>query len=135
MPLPITVEVKGLTKTVLDLRGRGAKMKLHVGWMTRSLSEELHENYVENLSGVEPSTNERLLPVGVRSGTLRSRAKAVIINQYAFREENDTPWAQYIEWGTRYMTARAPMRAAKEKMERSVPGKMGETMVRGWPVR
>lgn len=135
MPSPITVEVKGLTLAINDLRGRSKGMGEEIGRMTRGLSNDLHAEYVANLSGAVPSTAERLLPVGVRTGLLRSSAKAVIINRYSFREENDAPYAGYIEFGTSKMVARAPMRNAKEKLEEEVPGKMDEVILRGWPVR
>lgn len=135
MPLPITVQVKGITSTVQDLRKRSGGMPSNIGKMTRALSNILHAQYVANLSGIEPSTSARLLPVGVRTGLLRSRAKQVIINQYAFAEENDTPYAGYIEWGTVKMVARAPMRDAKQRLESLVPGQMNDVMVKGWPVK
>lgn len=135
MPLQSRVEWVGLTKMIEDIANRS-----RVRWpqgcikLTRKWANKVHKRYVENLSGSAPSTSEKPLPVGVRSGDLRAGAKTVIINQYKFREENDVPYSGFIEDGTVKMTPRRPLGNAVFRTQDEAPGDMNEVLVEVWRV-
>jgi len=128
------VEFKGLTAMMLDLQGRAKRTMPLIGVMTRGLMDAHHALYVQNLSGSVPSTDSRPLPVGIRSGFLRSQARKRQLNQYSYRVWNDAYYAAFIEAGTVKMSARAPLRDATDQIEHRVPGKMAEVMAKAWRV-
>jgi len=126
------VEFKGLTAMIMDLQGRAKKTMPLTSKMTKGLNDATYTLYVQNLSGSVPSTAAQPLPVGVRSGTLRSNAKRRMINQYSFMIENETFYAGFIEEGTRHLVPRRPLGNAVDQIQNKVPGEMGATMTKIW---
>jgi hypothetical protein len=135
MPWQAKVTVKGLTKTLTDIKWRNETLwPQSANQMTKKLGRKLHERYVANLSGDVPSTTARPLPVGVVSGDLRSKAKLRQINQFAFVEENTSDHAAFIEVGTRHITPRRPLGEATDYLATLVPGAANEVVSKAWQV-
>ena len=124
-----SVKWKGLTKTVFDLRhGVPKRMQRSCNSMTKDMLEIVHQLYVDNLSGTQPSTASRPLPVGVRSGKLRDGAEKRQINQYAGEVVNDVEYSGFIEIGTSKMAPRRPLANAVDLAGGMVPGRMDQVM-------
>ena len=124
-----SVRWEGLTKMVFDLQyGVPRRMDRGIEEHTKRMGENVHQAYVDNLSGSVPSTAARPLPVGVRSGHLLASAEMVIVNQYRADVENKTHYAGFIEDGTRFMAPRRPLGDAVDLVGKMVPGSMGKVM-------
>jgi len=119
----------GLTQMALDLgKGMPDRLGRGVNQYTKNLLETTHTLYVENLSGGSPSTTERPLPVGMRSGTLKAGARKVQRNQYSGEVLNDVPYAGWIEVGTCKMAPRRPLGDAVDRVREMIPGELAQVM-------
>lgn len=128
------VEFKGLTAMIMDLKSRAKKTMPLTLEFTKGLAEATNTLYIRNLSGSVPSTAARPLPVGVRTGYLRSMAKTRKINQYSWRTYNSAFYASFIESGTRRMLPRRPLGDAVDQISRTIPGEMGKVISKAWRV-
>ena len=125
-----SVRWEGLTKMVFDLQyGVPRRMDKGIERHTRRMGENVHQAYVDNLSGSVPSTAAQPLPVGVRSGHLLASAELRIVNQYRADVENKAHYAGFIEDGTRFMAPRRPLGDAVDTVGQMVPGEMGKVLV------
>lgn len=124
-----SVQWQGLTQMAVDLkRTKPSLMQTGINELTKGMIGMVHQVYVENLSGVSPSTAARPLPVGVRTGKLREGAKKRQINQYSGEVTNEVPYAGFIEVGTKHMAPRRPLGAAVDQVSEMVPGKMDQVL-------
>lgn len=115
-------EMRGITEIIYDIHRRRLAMPGAVEAFVNGITDDVHAKYVVNLSGSVPSTSERPLPVGVRSGRLRAGAlkqKAARVGDvWAGRVYDDVPHAGFIEFGTRRITPRQPLaNAVREKAQ------------------
>src|SRR5690242_9734307 len=94
--------------------------------LTRDTGEETFLRYLENLEGSQPSTASDLLPVGMVSGDLYSKAQLVILNQYAWQIRNMSDHADVIEFGSSKMVARGPLNDAVDILEIQMDTKLDE---------
>lgn len=129
MPLSSSVGFEGLTEMITGLRNvsRNASSKL-AEW-TGELGVFCHEKYMENLAGMEPSTADNPLPVGVRSGELFMGAQLRMLNQYSFEETNDTEHSGFIEDGTVNMAPRMPLQNAVDQLTEKMGAEQDQILV------
>ena len=127
-------EFQGLTRLMHGLEEGKVRLKVGITHLTRETGEAVLEKYVENLSGAEPSTAAKPLPVGVRTGTLRDGAELRQVNQYRADVKNEVYYSGFIENGTVHMAPRRPLKDAVEKVSAELPGEMRDVIVEVWRV-
>ena len=115
MPLRSRVFFKGLTQFTAAVQKARISWPREANKLTVKASGEIADAYRENLSGSEPSTSARPLPVGIVTGDLLAGVQEKQINQYRMDIINEVHYSGWIEHGTRKMTARRPLQVAIEK--------------------
>lgn len=121
------VEAGGLKELILGMLGISQKAENSIPEMTSRTGEATFQKYQDNLQGSQPSTDENLLPVGMVSGDLYSKAQ-LTVNDYSWGIENQSDHAGFIEYGTSKMVARAPLQDAMNSFEEDVQDDIDSTM-------
>lgn len=125
-----TVKWKGLTEFTAPLKSGRRRISSSANRMTKRLKNRMRKEYVANLSGAVPSSDESPLPVGVQSGELLQGARegSRQLNSWAFEQANSAPHAGHIEFGTSKMLPRRPLADAVDKVGETVPGEMAQVL-------
>lgn len=129
MALSSSVSYEGLTEMLTGLSDVQQNASAKMAQWTGELGVFCHEKYLENLAGMEPSTADNPLPVGVRSGDLFMGAELHMLNQYSFEEINNTPYSGFIEDGTVKMAPRMPLQNAVDQLTEKMGAEQDQVLV------
>ncbi len=128
-------DLRGIVEIQYEMTRLAERAGREIEAFIDELVDDVHEQYVENLSGNVPSTASRPLPVGVRSGQLRAGAKKQgartnpVTGQTVGRVYDEVDWAGFIEFGTRKMAPRQPLAGALDQ-EAQIDTRMDRVMMR-----
>jgi hypothetical protein len=128
-------ELRGIVEIQYALERVAGLAEREIEAFVDDIVDDVHEQYVANLSGSVPSTAARPRPVGVRTGKLRAGAKKerartnTVTGRTTGRVYDETPYAGFIEFGTRKMAPRQPLADALDQ-KAQVDSRMDRVMMR-----
>ncbi len=124
------VQWTGLTELIAELEEHlPRRASRDIAALNDEYMETVLQLYRDNLAGTVPSTEDWLLPVGMRSGELYEGARGELVNQYSHVVYNDDPKAGFIEYGTVHMAPRMPLSDAVDKVEQTLDVTLDEVMM------
>jgi hypothetical protein len=140
IPKRAVVRWEGLEELVGAIGAMKRRAPREIRKMAKKSGWAVLDNYKKNLRGSEPSTAERPLPVGRRTGRLYEGAQ-IQNKPSAFRDQwtvfNETPYSGWLEFGTSKMVPRRPLQVAVETVSNETPAEMGRVIedILMWGVR